>query len=101
MLDNKKYSESAKKWSRIFLENPIHPMDEAMFWIEYVINHNGADFIKSSSINLKWYQHFLIDVFGFFFALLALAVALLVLSIKIIKMYFARKISVTDKMKNQ
>jgi glucuronosyltransferase len=91
MLDNQKYHENAKKWSRIFLENPIHPMDEAMFWIEYVIEHNGADFIKSGAINLKWYQHFLVDVFGAFFGMVGLITVLLVFSIKYVKMFLTGK----------
>lgn len=82
LLSNTKYRDNAKKWSNIFLENTVHPMDEAMFWIEYVVRHEGAPFIKSFGVNQEWYQHYLLDVFGFFLITLIVAVGGIYFSIK-------------------
>lgn len=41
------------------------PMDETMWWIEYVLNHNGAQHLKSAALNLNIFQYLLLDVISF------------------------------------
>lgn len=48
--------------SRIMRDQPIKQIDEAVFWIEYVIRHKGAPHYRSPALNLKWYQRLLLDV---------------------------------------
>ena len=62
LLNNKRYMERAKEVSRIFKDNPIHPMDEAMYWMEYVIQHKGAKHLKSKAVNMPFYQYFMLDI---------------------------------------
>jgi glucuronosyltransferase len=62
LISNKKYRQKAKEISRIFNDNPRKPMDEAMYWIEYVARHKGAKHLKSAAIKLSWYQYLLLDV---------------------------------------
>nr|QQJ43251.1 UDP-glycosyltransferase 1-GP [Mayetiola destructor] len=58
LLTNKSYSNRAKIMSRLFNDNLVHPMDEAMFWIEYVIRTgNGAQHLKSYAIYMPWYRY--------------------------------------------
>lgn len=65
MLLNKKYIDRAKQIAARFRDNPVHPMDEAMFWIEYVLRNNGAKHLKSPAIDMPLYQYLLLDVFFF------------------------------------
>lgn len=66
MIANKKYFEKAKEVSRLLNDNPMNPMDEAMYWIEYVVRNKGAKHLKSSAVNLPWYKFLLLDVFAAF-----------------------------------
>jgi glucuronosyltransferase len=50
-------------------------MEQAMYWMEYVIRHKGAPHLRSAILDLVWYQYLLLDVI----AVLALAVGSLVL----------------------
>ncbi|XP_017795599.1 PREDICTED: UDP-glucuronosyltransferase 2C1-like [Habropoda laboriosa] len=77
ILHDRKYSESAKRASRIFRDRPLSAMDTASFWIEYVIR-NGPDSLKSPAAILPWWKLNLIDVFAFLIACLILVLYVLV-----------------------
>lgn len=36
-------------------------MDKAVYWIEYVIRHNGAHHLKTAATQLTWYEFLLLD----------------------------------------
>jgi len=40
----------------------MKPMDRAVYWVEYVLRHNGASHFKSNSITLNNTQYFSIDI---------------------------------------
>lgn len=60
-------------------DQPIKPLNQAMFWIEYVLRHNGASHLRSAALNLNWYQYLLLDVTAFI--ILTILVGLFVLRI--------------------
>lgn len=62
LLTNKQYSAKAKETSAIFLRNPIHPMDEFIFWIEYVIEFHGAKHLKSIAVDMPLFTYLLLDI---------------------------------------
>lgn len=62
MLSHKVYSDRAKELSRTFNDNLVHPLDEAMFWIEYVIRSNGAKHLKSNAVHMPLISYLLLDV---------------------------------------
>lgn len=65
ILSNESYMKNAKELARNFNDNLVHPMDEAMFWIEYVIRSRGAKHLKSYAVNMSWISYLLLDVFLF------------------------------------
>jgi glucuronosyltransferase len=65
-----RYRENAQRLSRIYRDQPLTPLEQAVFWTEYVIRHKGAPHMRSAVLDLTWYQYFLLDVI----AVLALAV---------------------------
>lgn len=67
-----RYKNIAVERSKILRDQPIKPLDNAMFWIEYVLRHKNTDHLRIPGIDLAWYEYWLIDVF----ALLAPFVAL-------------------------
>lgn len=60
----------------MFHDQPLKPLDKAVFWIEYVIHHNGAHHLKTSANNLNWIQFLLIDII---FVLSIITIILLVI----------------------
>nr|XP_033326628.1 UDP-glucuronosyltransferase 2C1-like [Megalopta genalis]XP_033326629.1 UDP-glucuronosyltransferase 2C1-like [Megalopta genalis] len=61
LLLNESYAEVAKKLSLQFKDRPMPPVDEGVYWIEYLTRH-GADSLKTEASNLSWYQYLLLDV---------------------------------------
>lgn len=63
ILTNDMYSKRAKEISRIFNDNLVHPMDEAIFWIEYIIRSNdGGKHLKSNAVTMTWFSYLMLDV---------------------------------------
>ncbi|KAL6481170.1 hypothetical protein MHYP_G00092500 [Metynnis hypsauchen] len=66
------YKESAMRLSRIHHDRPVKPLDEAVFWIEYVMRNKGAGHLRVASHSLTWYQYHCLDVLVFLISILAL-----------------------------
>ncbi|CAH1984086.1 unnamed protein product [Acanthoscelides obtectus] len=77
ILNTPKYRINAKRLSRLIHDHPVKQMDEAIFWIEYVIRNDGAYHLRSSAVNLKWYQRYLVDVFIFVSGIVGVVVLVL------------------------
>ncbi|KAJ8980277.1 hypothetical protein NQ317_005135 [Molorchus minor] len=73
LVSNPKYRENAKLRSRILHDQPTKQMDDAVFWIEYVIRYKGAPHLKSAGLHLRWYQRYLVDVL-LLFVLISLSI---------------------------
>uniref|UniRef100_A0AAG5DJ22 UDP-glucuronosyltransferase n=1 Tax=Anopheles atroparvus TaxID=41427 RepID=A0AAG5DJ22_ANOAO len=73
VLYNPTYKQNIERVSQVFRDRPLSPLDEAIYWIEYVTRHKGAPQIRSSALDLPWISLALLDVVGLM--LLALVVA--------------------------
>lgn len=57
-----KYAQRAREISRVFKDRPMTPFETAIFWIEYVGRHHGAEHMDpKGSRQLYLFQHLLID----------------------------------------
>ncbi len=65
-----RYKENAMLLSSIHHDRPIKPLDEAVFWIEFVMRNNGVKHLRVEAHNLTWYQYHCLDVFAFLIAIL-------------------------------
>ena len=61
-----------KKLSAVLLDKPMSGTDAAIWWIEYVIRHQGAKFLHSPVADIPLYQHLLLDIIGTFFGLICI-----------------------------
>jgi glucuronosyltransferase len=59
---NPKYKRNVVQMSTMFRNNLNDPLAETMYWIEYVIRHDGTKHLWSAARNLSWYQYLLLDV---------------------------------------
>lgn len=79
VTQNKTYKENAMRLSRIHHDQPMKPLDRAVFWIEFVMRHKGAKHLRPEAHNLTWYQYHCLDVIGL---LLAFVIALMFIIVK-------------------
>ncbi|XP_037031394.1 UDP-glucosyltransferase 2-like [Bradysia coprophila] len=64
-LNNASYTHVAKKLSTLYKDRPAHPLDTAVFWVEYVIRHDGAYHMQSPAVHLNFLQYYSVDVLAF------------------------------------
>ncbi|EDV19306.1 uncharacterized protein TRIADDRAFT_33770, partial [Trichoplax adhaerens] len=70
---------NASKVSKIIKNRPNgrKPVEEAGDWVEYALNCNGGDYLRTEEYNLKWYEFYLLDVFAVMIAICYLIVKVL------------------------
>ncbi|XP_048853231.1 UDP-glucuronosyltransferase 2A1-like isoform X5 [Brienomyrus brachyistius] len=76
VIHDPSYKENAMRLSRIQHDQPMTPLDQAVFWIEFVIRHKGAKHLRVQAHNLTWYQYHSLDVLAVLLTTVALAVLL-------------------------
>lgn len=62
MIENKSYLKKAKEVSSIFKANLVPPLQEGIFWIEYVCQFGGAPHLKSYAMNMSWFTYLSLDI---------------------------------------
>ncbi|XP_022361699.1 UDP-glucuronosyltransferase 2A2 isoform X1 [Enhydra lutris kenyoni] len=76
VINEPSYKENATRLSRIHHDQPVKPLDRAVFWIEFVMRHKGAKHLRPAAHNLTWFQYHSLDVIGFLLACVATAIFL-------------------------
>ncbi|CAH1801397.1 unnamed protein product [Owenia fusiformis] len=57
------YRENARKGAALYHDQPMDLRDKLVYWVNYVIQHNGANHLRSEGINkLNIFQYFLLDI---------------------------------------
>ncbi|KAL6041699.1 hypothetical protein STEG23_009891 [Scotinomys teguina] len=77
VINDPSYKENAMRLSRIHHDQPVKPLDRAVFWIEFVMRHKGAKHLRVAAHDLSWFQYHSLDVIGFLLACVASAIFLL------------------------
>lgn len=62
VLNNATIYENVKLKSEIFRTNQNSPLDEAIWWIEYVLKFNGAPHIQSPAREISWFRYLSLDI---------------------------------------
>ena len=75
---NPRYQSSVSQLSDLIMDQPLHPLDRAVWWLEYLLRHPHNTSMRPHTHNLAWLQYFLLDI---------LAVLLIVSSILIFILY--------------
>ncbi|XP_054028127.1 UDP-glucuronosyltransferase 1A1 isoform X4 [Dryobates pubescens] len=65
VINDKKYKENIKRMSELHLDRPIHPLDLAVHWVEFVMRHKGAPHLRPAAHDLNWIQYHSLDVVAF------------------------------------
>ncbi|KAL2079050.1 hypothetical protein ACEWY4_024794 [Coilia grayii] len=74
VLENPSYKEAMQRLSHLHRDLPMHPLDSAIFWIEYVLRNKGAGHLRPEGHRLPWYVYHSVDVGLFLLTVLTLSV---------------------------
>ncbi|XP_073825528.1 UDP-glucosyltransferase 2-like [Musca autumnalis] len=56
IMENPKYLQKAQDLSRRYRDQPIDPLEKAIYWTEFVMRHHGAPFLRSPAQYLNFWQ---------------------------------------------
>ncbi|XP_061602177.1 UDP-glucuronosyltransferase 2C1-like [Cololabis saira] len=65
VLNDPSYRMNMQRLSRLHRDQPMKPLDTALFWIEFVMRHKGAAHLRTESYRLPWYSFYSVDVIIF------------------------------------
>ncbi|XP_044729431.1 UDP-glycosyltransferase UGT5-like [Chrysoperla carnea] len=85
VLNNPKYTENVKLRSKVLNDRLVPPIEEAAYWVEYVLRHKGAPHLQSARKDLNIFQYLLLDILGF--------ILMVVISICLLIYFVARKVA--------
>uniref|UniRef100_A0AAY4ESH8 UDP-glucuronosyltransferase n=1 Tax=Denticeps clupeoides TaxID=299321 RepID=A0AAY4ESH8_9TELE len=85
------YRMNMQRLSRLHKDQPMKPLDQAIFWIEFVMRHKGAAHLRTESYKMPWYAYHSLDVIGFLAFMAFTAVFLTVISIRYLFCRFCLK----------
>lgn len=77
VLHQENFRKNMKTLSYLHRDQPIAPMNQAVFWIEYVIRNKGAPHLRTEAYKMPWYSYYSLDMF----LLMLSALTVLLLSI--------------------
>uniref|UniRef100_G1R7V8 Uncharacterized protein n=1 Tax=Nomascus leucogenys TaxID=61853 RepID=G1R7V8_NOMLE len=78
VINEPSYKENAMRLSRIHHDQPVKPLDRAVFWIEFVMRHKGAKHLRPAAHDLTWFQYHSLDVIGFLLVCVTTAIFLVI-----------------------
>ncbi|KAM7423781.1 hypothetical protein PAMA_000238 [Pampus argenteus] len=62
VMNEPSYRMNMQRLSRLHRDQPMKPLDSALFWIEFVMRHKGAAHLRTESYRLPWYSYHSVDV---------------------------------------
>jgi hypothetical protein len=87
LFENPTYLTKAKYESTLYRDRPVKPLQNGIYWVEYILRHNGAKHMRSHALDLNFFQLHSIDVIGF---LLTIAFISSYISYRIMKCLFKK-----------
>ncbi|XP_067427568.1 UDP-glucuronosyltransferase 2A2-like [Thunnus thynnus] len=82
VLHQPSYRENMQELSRLHRDQPMKPLDRAVFWIEFVMRHKGAAHLKTDSYKMSWIQYHSIDVITLLLLSVTLMSLICILTVK-------------------
>jgi len=98
VINDTRYKESALRLQALYKDNPIPPMEKAVYWIEHIIRHGGRLHLRAEGADqMNLFQYFMLDIIGFVLFVFAFITFLFV---KLVKMACCGKKNVKKQEKH-
>lgn len=91
VLHDPSYKDNMQRLSRLYHDRPVHPLDSAIFWIEFVMRHQGAAHLRTESYKMPWYSYHSLDVAVFLLAVILTLATAVVLIIRFMCLRLCRR----------
>lgn len=78
------YRANMQRLSRLHRDQPMHPLDVAAFWVEFVMRNKGAAHLRTDSYKMPWYTYHSIDVMLTLMSVLGLVLFTTVMAIRFV-----------------
>ncbi|XP_034538894.1 UDP glucuronosyltransferase 5 family, polypeptide D1 [Notolabrus celidotus] len=62
VLHQDSYRQNIQRMSHLHRDQPMAPMEQAVFWVEYVMRHKGARHLRTEAYKMPWYSYHSLDV---------------------------------------
>ncbi|KAJ8963143.1 hypothetical protein NQ318_018608 [Aromia moschata] len=79
------YKDNIKRKSLMLRDQPLKPIDVAIYWSEFVMRYNGTSHLLNKGMKLYRFQNLLLDVTAF---LLLISVTTVIIFLKTCKFIF-------------
>lgn len=93
-----RYRENIKAVSSRAKDSILPPLEQAVWWVEYVLRHKGARHIRPATLDLHWTQYLFIDVALFFISIISV---LLFITFKLTKLIILWSQTLKSKVKTK
>ncbi|XP_076876241.1 UDP glucuronosyltransferase 5 family, polypeptide D1 [Brachyhypopomus gauderio] len=71
ILTDDSYKTNMQRLSSLHRDQPMKPLDSAVFWIEYVMRNKGAAHLRTHAYRMPWYAYHSVDVLLFLLSIAA------------------------------
>lgn len=78
LLLNNSYKKRALELSARFHDQPMSPMETALWWTEYVLRHKGADHMRIAEQEMSLMQYYNVDVVSVLFGRIGLSALIVI-----------------------
>lgn len=75
------YKEKMTYLSYLFKDQPYDSMENALWWIEFVMRHKEVNFLRFSESDNPWYQRYDIDIIALLSVTLFILTCIIILII--------------------
>lgn len=88
------YREAMQRLSRLHRDQPMKPLDHAMFWIEFVMRNKGAAHLRTESYKMSWFTYHSVDVIATLLAIVLLIILVITFAVRFLwcKVFRRRKV---------
>ncbi|TRZ18660.1 hypothetical protein HGM15179_008413 [Zosterops borbonicus] len=62
VINDPSYRQRARRLSEIHRDQPGHPVNRTVYWINYILRHNGAQHLRAAVYSISLFQYFLLDI---------------------------------------
>ena len=78
VLEDPEYQRSVSRLSELIMDQPQHPLERAVWWLEYLLRHPHNPGMRPVTHNLSWPQYFLLDVMALYVLIITITIMILV-----------------------
>ncbi|XP_037996792.1 2-hydroxyacylsphingosine 1-beta-galactosyltransferase-like [Motacilla alba alba] len=71
VISEPSYRKAAQHISALHLDRPMHALNRTVYWLEYILRHDGAPYLRPAVYDLSLYEYFCLDILALLLLCLA------------------------------